>query len=247
MIKAVTIDFWGTLLLDGPGADEDYRRPRLAGLQRVLEGAGIPVSPHDLESAYGHSATHLRRIWQECRDVPVQEHVRAILDGVHPALRHRIDEAVLSALVDAYASPALLVPPAFDHGAKGALEALAAGGLRLCVVSNIMRTPGATLRQLLDRQGLLGLFQVLTFSDECAVRKPAPEIFRLTLERIGVAPAEAVHVGDDAVLDVAGARAAGLRAIHVIGSASPRAALKADAAITELSQLPAALRTLRRR
>jgi len=56
MIKAVTIDFWGTLLFDGPGADEDYRRPRLAGLERLLREARIPVSLHDLESAYDASA-----------------------------------------------------------------------------------------------------------------------------------------------------------------------------------------------
>ncbi len=70
------------------------------------------------------------------------------------------------------------------------------------------------LRRLLDRVGVLARFRVLSFSDEVSVRKPAAEIFRDTLARAGVRPAGAVHLGDDPVSDIAGARAAGMRAIH---------------------------------
>jgi putative hydrolase of the HAD superfamily len=244
MIKAVTLDFWGTLLFDGPGADEDYRRPRLLGLERVLRDARIPVSVHDLESAYEESSGRLRDVWQRRQDVAVQEHVSGLLEALHPSLPQRVSPELLAALVDAYASPALRVPPAFDPGAKEALEELAARGLTLCVVSNVLRTPGAVLRKLLAGQGLLGLFQVLTFSDECGVRKPDPEIFRLTLRQIGVAPAHAVHVGDDPVLDVQGARDAGMRAIHVAAPRPARPRVKPDAVIPDLGQLPGALRAL---
>ena len=43
--------------------------------------------------------------------------------------------------------------------------------------------------------------------------KPDPAIFRAALERLGVAPADAIHVGDSVEHDVAGARAAGLEAV----------------------------------
>ena len=244
MIKAVTIDFWGTLLFDGPGADEEYRRPRLLAIGRVLRAAAIPVSLHDLDSAYDASAAMLRRVWQTHRDVPVGEHVAAILSALHPTLPALLAPDVFAALCDAYTAPALLVPPAFDPGAKSALDELAERGLTLCLVSNIMRTPGTGLRVLLERQGLLHLFTVLTFSDECGVRKPAPEIFRRTLAQIGVAPSEAVHVGDDPVLDVKGAKAAGMRAIHVAPADRTKTALRADAVIPDLSRLPAAVRAL---
>jgi phosphoglycolate phosphatase-like HAD superfamily hydrolase len=55
------------------------------------------------------------------------------------------------------------------------------------------------------------------------------------------APA-AVHVGDDAVLDVGGARAAGMRAIHVRSTPGPASA--ADAAIASRRDLPAAVAAL---
>jgi putative hydrolase of the HAD superfamily len=245
MIKAVTIDFWGTLLFDGPGADEDYRRPRLSGLQRVLRDARIPMSLHDLESAYDASAGRLRDVWRGCRDVPVQEHVSGLLEALHPSLPQRLAPEILAALVEAYTSPALRVPPAFDPGAKSALGELASRGLALCVVSNIMRTPGTVLRQLLAGQGLLELFRVLTFSDECGVRKPDPLIFWLTLDELGVAPEHAVHVGDDPVLDVQGAKDAGMRAIHVASSRSARPRVKPDAVIPDLGQLVLALQALK--
>ena len=151
----------------------------------------------------------------------------------------------MAALVDAYALPALLVPPAVDPAAREALEALTARGYVLAVVSNTMRTPGATLRKLLERYGLLALFTHTTFSDEVGVRKPAPEIFALSLRAVGGAAASAVHVGDDAVLDVEGARAAGMRVIQVrtTPGRSP-AGQTADAVIPGLAALPAAIERL---
>ena len=117
------------------------------------------------------------------------------LDAALPA---RVRAETMAALMSAYASPALMAPPAVDPGARVALETLAAGGARLAVISNTMRTPGEVVRQLLDKAGLLSLFRVLTFSDECGIRKPAQAIFLRTLEDLGVPAEYAVHVGDDA-------------------------------------------------
>ena len=104
-----------------------------------------------------------------------------------------------------------------------------------------MRTPGNVLRRILDRSGLLAPLKVLTFSDECGIRKPDPEIFRVTLSQIGVAPEDAVHVGDDPILDVEGARDAGMAVIQVTPDGRATAPVKPDAVIRGLRDLPAAL------
>jgi putative hydrolase of the HAD superfamily len=109
------------------------------------------------------------------------------------------------------------------------------------VVSNTMRTPGTVLRRVLEGQGVLGCFSELTFSDEVGVRKPAAEIFRLTLEKLGVNAAEAVHVGDDPVLDVAGARGAGLRVIQVVSGDRAPAETPPDLTVRGLGELPEAI------
>jgi putative hydrolase of the HAD superfamily len=160
-------------------------------------------------------------------------------------LSRRVSPALLTALLDAYSRPILLLPPHVDDGALAALESLKGAGYTLALVSNIMRTPGATLRQLLEHFRLLDYFRQTTFSDEVGIRKPAPEIFALTLRAVDGNAATAVHVGDDPVLDVQGARAAGMRVIQVMSSSTSRGSSnRADVTIARLAELPAAVERL---
>jgi len=110
------------------------------------------------------------------------------------------------------------------------------------VVSNTMRTPGVTLRRVLERYGLLGCFAHTAFSDETRVRKPDPAIFLGALRALGAEPARAIHVGDDAILDVEGARAAGMRVVQVTdASLKALGARRPDAVVSSLAALPAAI------
>jgi HAD superfamily hydrolase (TIGR01509 family) len=246
-VRTITIDFWGTLLFDGPASDDRYKRRRMAEFQTILAAEGVRVSASELDRAYHVCGAYLARVWSSHRDVPVAHHVKAILDALDPELEPCLTSPTKQALVDAYAAPALLVPPTVDDGALGALDTLGARGYTLAVVSNTMRTPGATLRRLLDHYRLLGCFKHTTFSDEVGIRKPDPEIFHLTLRAVGGEPEHAVHVGDDAVLDVQGARAARMRVVQVtpvplkaLGEKAP------DAVIPTLAGLPDAIASLDR-
>lgn len=124
--------------------------------ETILQAVGLPASAAALDRAYDESGSYLSRIWARHRDVAVEEHVRAILTAVDAELPARVSDAVLAALVEAYARPILLVPPAPDTGARAAFDTLAARGCTLALVSNTMRTPGAMLRRLLGRLDLLG-------------------------------------------------------------------------------------------
>jgi HAD superfamily hydrolase (TIGR01509 family) len=217
----------------------------MTDFETILGAVGARVSAAALDRAYNESGTYLARVWSRYRDVPVDDHVRAILAALDPGLPRRVSAEVMTRLVDAYSRPALLVPPAVDDGALAALTTLASRGYTLALVSNIMRTPGATLRKLLERYGLLGCFKHTTFSDEVGVRKPDPEIFALTLRAVGGEPAAAVHVGDDEILDVHGARRAGMRAIQVTNLAREAlGAQRPDEVIRHLAALPAAIERL---
>jgi len=244
-VRAITVDLWGTLLLDPPSSDNRYKARRLRDFENILAGAGTPVSGAALDRAYEASAVHLSRIWAKHRDVPVADHVRAIVGSVSSALAARLPSDVLAALVDAYARPALLVPPAVDEGALKALSALREEGYTLAVVSNTMRTPGTTLRKVLERYGLLRCFAHTVFSDEVGVRKPDPAIFLGALRAVGGDPATAIHVGDDGMLDVGGARAAGMRVIQVTNaSLKALGGRRPDAVIPSLSARPDAVARL---
>src|SRR5581483_4793205 len=183
---AVTLDLWGTLLADPPAADDRYRAARLSGFARLLAEAGVPATEEMLDRGYRDSAAFLAQLWLQSRDVPVEDHVRVILLAVDPELPRRLPPETLRALVDAYATPILAAPPALAAGAGAAVEALRSRGHVLGIVSNVMRTPGTTLREVLRRHGLLGQFAHLAFSDECRIRKPDPGIFRRALAALGV-------------------------------------------------------------
>lgn len=91
------------------------------------------------------------------------------------------------------------------------LRSLRSRGLRLGVVSNW----DSRLRRIAEGLGLCGLVDFLVISAEAGVRKPDPGIFRLALEKSGVAASEALHVGDLAEEDVEGARRAGIRGLLI--------------------------------
>lgn len=248
MIRAVTVDLWGTLLFEPPASDDRHKPRRLADFHAILAAAGVAVDPAVLDRAYGDSGAFLGQLWLQNKDVPVEDHVRAILVSVDGALPRRLPAETVRALAEAYARPALLAPPAAAPGAGEALAELAARGYRLCLVSNTMRTPGVTLREVLRHHGLLGYFDQLTFSDECGVRKPEAAIFHRALRAVEVEPAQAVHVGDDPVLDVEGARGAGMRVIQVT-TARPVwfGRHRPHATIPGLASLPDAVAKLARR
>ena len=244
-VRAITIDFWGTLLFDPPSSDNRYKMRRMKDFETILAGAGARASAASLDRAYEESASQLGRVWATHRDVPVQDHVRAILSGVDRALAARLPADVMTALVDAYARPILMVPPAVDDGALKALRKLCDLGYTLAVVSNTMRTPGATLRRVLEHFGLLGCFSHTAFSDETGVRKPDPAIFLGALRALGAEPAHGIHVGDDAILDVEGARAAGMRVVQVTSAAvKASGARRPDAVVSSLAALPDAIARL---
>ncbi|MBI2555453.1 MAG: HAD family hydrolase [Candidatus Rokubacteria bacterium] len=243
MIHAVTFDFWQTLLADTPENLARATALRLDGVKAVLDQSGYAVAREALEAAYEASGQRLAGVWREHRDLPYREQVALFLDLVSPGLAGRLPFGRFEEAARAYIAPVLSYPPLPSPGAIESVNALASLGVVLAVVSNTGRTPGVILRQVLTRFGLLDRFRVTSFSDEVGLRKPDPEIFRLTLARVGVEPRHAVHVGDTPGEDIAGARAAGMRAIHF--AADGRPASDADLVVHDLAALPAALATLR--
>jgi len=84
---------------------------------------------------------------------------------------------------------------------------------RVALVSNFDHGP--TARLILDQHGIAGYFEQVVVSADLGWRKPRPEVFHRALGPMGVAPAQAVFVGDNADIDVGGAKGAGMGAIWI--------------------------------
>jgi len=99
-----------------------------------------------------------------------------------------------------------------------------------CTLAVHTNKPGAMARRILDGLGVLGRFAAVVGGDE-APRKPDPAGTLAILARAGVAPSEAVLVGDSHI-DRATAAAAGVRFLAVGWGLVPEAELEAAGATT---------------
>ena len=97
-------------------------------------------------------------------------------------------------------------------GAREALEHLHRRGLRLAVVSNCAFSQDV-LRYELGKHGLADKLEFIVVSAEYSVRKPNPLLFETAAAKLGVACADIWFVGDRLDTDVAGAKAAGMKAV----------------------------------
>ena len=113
------------------------------------------------------------------------------------------------------------------------LDRLTESGFRLAVISNWDNSLHRALRSF----GLSDYFEVVIASLEEGVEKPDPALFHIALERLGVDPGDAAHVGDSPIDDLQGARNVGMRGFLIDRERDERS----DSVITSLSQLPEVL------
>jgi HAD superfamily hydrolase (TIGR01509 family) len=66
-------------------------------------------------------------------------------------------------------------------------------------------------RARLAASGLAPFFETIVTSQGCGFAKPDPRILHVALDAMGVAPRQALYVGDDPATDGGAARAAGVR------------------------------------
>jgi putative hydrolase of the HAD superfamily len=95
------------------------------------------------------------------------------------------------------------------------LDALRERGLKLALVSNAF-DPAWLLHRDLELMGLAERLDVAVFSSEVGLRKPHPAIFERALEALGVAPENALFVGDRLFEDVRGAAELGMTTVQAL-------------------------------
>jgi putative hydrolase of the HAD superfamily len=193
---AVTFDAMGTLVSIAPPA------PRLQ--QSLARRLGRDVDLARCESAMRAEMRHYRAHCIAARD-----------DSSLAALRLECASLLADALAidvsGADVLPSLTDSIAFlaYDDARPALDRLTAAGVKLAVVANW----DVSLPDVLARLGLADPFETIVTAAAVGAAKPDARPFQVALERLGAAAAQTVHVGDDPVTDVAGARAAGLSAV----------------------------------
>ena len=192
--RAVVFDLFGTLVSEFPVADWDAH---LVEMGRIL----------------GVDPVRLRAVWEQTaierqtgRLGDIHQNVREIARrlGVAPG-----DDEIRRALAVRWKLYARYFRPL--PGALEAVRAVRERGRRTALVS--MCAPDAP--EMWHRSPFAGLMDAEVFSCEAGLRKPDPAIYRLAVQRLGVAPSSCLYVGDGSYGELRGATEAGMTAVLV--------------------------------
>ena len=91
------------------------------------------------------------------------------------------------------------------------LQVLKGMGVRIGVLSNW----DYSLHKALRGAGIYDDFELVVASLEYGVEKPDPRLFQVVVDHFGVSPSDVVHVGDNSVDDLEGARGARMRGVLI--------------------------------
>src|SRR4051794_9290188 len=195
-LRAVTVDLDDTLF-----AQSDW----LAGAWLAVASAAVPCG---LAAGPFHDALVTCAAEGSDRGGIIDRALALV--GVSPVRALELTPLLVEAF-SGWAPAALSLYP----GAAESLVRLRSAGLRLAIITD--GNPRIQ-RSKITALGLADLVDHVVISDELggrAARKPHPAAFRRALELLGVAADETVHIGDRPAKDVAGAAAAGMRAVRV--------------------------------
>jgi putative hydrolase of the HAD superfamily len=243
LIRAVTFDLWDTLIQEAPRGADRVAAIRIDDIGRILEAVGQRHPRAGLERAYSMTGDHLEAIWRRYEDVSAREQVEFLLECLDAGLPDELTPAVLDDIESVYSNSMLRHRPRLLPGAAEALSAVRDTGVVMGLISNTGKTPGSVLRVMLEQMGILGCFSVSTFSNEVRERKPAQKIFEVTLAGLGVDARDSVHIGDNPVADIEGAKGVGMRAILVGQDIGP-GGRHADVCVPDISGVARALESL---
>ena len=202
--RALLLDSLGTLVwMEPPGPH----------LREQLARIGYEVDEERAARAFGAEIAYYLDNHLEGRD---EESLAALRERCAAVLAAALG---LPELTPDQAREALLGSIRFRAypDAAPALEDLRDRGVRLVVASNW----DCSLPRVLDDAGLGEVVDGVVSSAEAGAAKPDARLFQTALAVAECAPGEALHVGDSPEKDVAGAEAAGIRAVLLARDGAP--------------------------
>jgi HAD superfamily hydrolase (TIGR01509 family) len=222
-IHAFTLDLDDTLV--------QYRRSPGEVLDAAFAAVGVdPLFP--VESYYDRYAEFAART-DSMRELRAECFAALATERGHDAETGR---AVAAAFADERDHSNVTWCP----GADSFLDALDDHGVPYAVVTN---GPPDAQRAKLDAVGLSERVETVVFAGYDCSAKPDPEPIERALDQLGVAPGDAVHVGDS-VNDVESARRAGARPVFVSSDDRQEIAGEPVWTISSFSRMDETLRTL---
>jgi len=211
MLRVVTLDYWDTIYV-GASVPARVERRRQA-LAHMVQRIGAEVLATDFDRLYRAAAVEADRWWrEEHRGYSTADRIRWLLAQL--AIERPLDCEYIAQAVAEVDETLVAYPPPLLEGAREALEWLDAR-YALAIISDTGFASGGAQNRVLEQDGIRQFFSATIYSMDVGHAKPRPEPFHAALAALGVAPGDALHVGDIERTDVAGALGVGMRAVRL--------------------------------
>lgn len=202
-IRAVFFDVFGTLILYPEGK---YTAAQFAGQAARL---GLSITADEFAAALVilkryvkielQRNDELARMERENRRVYWEWWYRELLRLV--GVKQNIEEYASGMFVEYIFDPGFVLDPEAPILLKS---------LRPYFTLGIISNAPARLWEILKREGLVSLMDVVMISSEIGIEKPDKEIFEIALKQGCVVPSATLYVGDSLLSDVVGAENVGM-------------------------------------
>jgi HAD superfamily hydrolase (TIGR01549 family) len=196
------------LLLDAGGTLVFPNQPLLI---QEAEAYGIELNDEQLFSGFYHLIYALDCQARKSGSFPCiswpEDYARDVLEsfGIDSVIAQTINQ-----VVEDHCKPESLWTFTFPW-VRETLDHLAAQGYHMSVISN---SDGRAV-QVFSNVGYTHYFDYIFDSTLLGVAKPDPGIFEKALHKLNLQPADALYIGDVFEVDVRGANAAGVGAVHL--------------------------------
>ena len=207
MTKAITIDFWNTLVDASGGEARDSCRRN--SLRNAMLHVGREISDAEISSAFDKVHERFEHVWKNDRRTLTTDEMVSTM-WIHFGVE--IPPEQHASVVRDFERSILFGQPKLLAGAKESLAILSRKYV-LALISDTAFSPGYVLTELLEGYGVRKYFSAFSFSDETGCSKPDARAFRTVLDQLHVSAVEAIHVGDIERTDIAGAKALAMKAI----------------------------------
>ncbi|MGQ9726251.1 MAG: HAD family hydrolase [Candidatus Bathycorpusculaceae bacterium] len=245
-VKAVLFDLFDTLVLISDG--EAFYTPSLKRLHEFLVKNGVNVDFEDFRHVYFEVRDNLYASFKNFEEPHFNVRVSLTLErlGYNFEVSHPIVAGATMAFADEFMHFVCL-----DEDAPYVLQKLHEK-YKLGIISNFAIPE--CVWNLLEKFDLKRFFDVVLISGAVNKRKPHPQIFETALKALSIDASEVVFVGDTPSMDVAGAKAVGIKAVLIkrkrSATDSPKSVVwkpkedvcvKSDGIINSLKELPSLL------
>jgi putative hydrolase of the HAD superfamily len=218
MIKHITIDLWLTLIRSHPS----YKKERVMNVFRILHGLGYKGTPDRIKDAIEVVDNYHTMVCEKTGFHNMTQRDLWFMVLHQLDIHNRITLEDVDSIITKCNELFILYPPEYiEPDTLEILREVADMDITIDIISNTGFITGTTVRRALLNRTIGRVIRSMYFSDAQVYAKPNFQLFMTSLASVrlnhgaGLKPEHILHVGDNMITDIKGAKMAGFQTFWI--------------------------------